>query len=102
MIQYGMEYYGTVRNNTVLGKIICVFTFSDDICFGNVFFRKKTLRECQHVVPVFSTKIKVSHKHQDFTSYYVFFVFSVILFSLGHFLGGFDPPEATDLTHPGF
>jgi hypothetical protein len=41
MIQYGMEYYGTVRNNTVLSKIICVFTFSDDICLGDVFLGKQ-------------------------------------------------------------
>ena len=41
MIQYGMEYYGTVRNNTVLGKIIYVFTISDDIFFWYVFSRKQ-------------------------------------------------------------
>ena len=55
---------------------------------------KKPLRECQHVAPVFSTQIKVSHKHRNFTSYFVFcfafrryvFFFSVLLLMLYIFL----------------
>ena len=41
MIQYGMEYYGTVRNTTVFDTIICVFTFSDDMFFWDVFLGKQ-------------------------------------------------------------
>ena len=84
-------------------KLYVLLRFVDDICFGCVLGETKSpCAECQHIVPAFQKRIKVSHKHLDLRSYYVFSnVFQQSVFWVG-FWGGFDPPEATDLTRPGF
>ena len=81
---------------------------SDDIFFGICFWgNKKPLRECQHVVPVFSTKNKVSHTHQHFTSYFLLLCFSSI-FVRWTFLwwirpaGGNGPDTSWFLIYPGY